>query len=1404
MNNDGYVDLVTSDGENNLDVYYSTLSKVNLLSTVYTPTGSNFSMDYSLSECSQKSPSRNWQLASVAMYDGHTGDGASNTLTTFEYTNPYYDRFERTSFGCENVITRSHDTRNNNAVYRTVTEAYHNTDYLFKGIKKYEVLKDASGKKYVETVYTYKHKRISTGEEVPDSMLRCFGDYYPAISVEDKYFYEGEANYSIHAQKRYTHGKFGNVVEYQNLGDTADASDNVKAVIMYDSIPSIHVMALAKNISVYYGSDLLRSRNADYDNMGRLTSITLNHDGETTVSTYAYNNDGNIATVTQPEDYNGDRKVINIVYDTILKTYPISVTDESSFSSSTDYDYKFGKPLRTTDISGNYINYNYYPDGRLKSIVSPYEKENGIPYTIKFEYWDNHSHAWGDVDNVPWARTLHYDPANGNNLISTVLFSDGLGRAIQTKKKSVVNNITMMVVSGKVSYDAFGRADSTWYPITEGLNSDSIFNPNIDTQNPSITTYDVLDRAIVSVAPDQTTTNISYGFGSDKYGALRFKTSQTDALGNITQQFKDVRGLQTTLIDALNGYTSFIYSPLGELLSSTDPEENTTTHQYDQLGRKIQTTHPDAGTSNFVYDNANNLISMQTQNLINESKQINYVYRYNKLIEIHYPNYPQNDVYYEYGDHHAENNAGRIIKQQDASGVQTFEYGKLGELIKNIHTFVVPGGETYTFAMNWTYDSWNRIQEMTYPDGEVIKYTYNLGGQLNTVTGTKTTNSYNYINSIKSDKFGNRLKIEYGNGTYANYTYNPTTLRLSNLTSYNSQDEEMQNINYTYDDVSNITQINNSATAMSNGLGGSSVYNYSYDKLYRLYHAAGQWGNNNNFSLTMKYSASGNITNKTQYAQTTINGSAVTINYNRDYNYGGSQPHAITNINGGKLGFVWDANGNMTKYSNDAEKTHRTQCWDEENRLIAVKDEKYLSNYLYDAAGERVWKLGGKVQQMLINNEQTVDFVDMNENKTLYANPYMVVNDREYTKHYYIEGQRIASKIGGGLAPSVVPYTSRIQPLVANYDSIQSGLLNHCYSANSCADFLSETTSYGQSFLSIKKCADADYEEPDRYFYHSDHIGSSSFITDNKGKASQHLQYLPFGELFVEQRSTANYYTPYKFSGKEKDEETSYSYFGARYYMSDVSVWLSVDPMRDKYSNISPYAYCNWNPINLIDPNGMEWGEPGNDKKQASDTKTAQGFYNVAELYKKQFISDYDNKQEQINKLDVNSKNYKTNLAGLKEQQSEAMAGVTAMQGIMDDITAAGNDKNNWFTFNPQNEESINLGLSAKKDENGNVIYSIDYAKGKGYGQAFHELSHAGEVANGDAGAVFNGAKFDHYELKGNNNQYFSEKSAYTKQFFAGPLSMPNGPVNSSTGINKQYLMGIKNKNGTSVYTDIK
>ncbi len=120
---------------------------------------------------------------------------------------------------------------------------------------------------------------------------------------------------------------------------------------------------------------------------------------------------------------------------------------------------------------------------------------------------------------------------------------------------------------------------------------------------------------------------------------------------------------------------------------------------------------------------------------------------------------------------------------------------------------------------------------------------------------------------------------------------------------------------------------------------------------------------------------------------------------------------------------------------------------------------------------------------------------------------------------------------------------------------------------------------------SIKDLLNENQPEENRFFYHPDHLGSSSFITDADGEGYQHLQYLPFGETSVSQKISW-WSTPYQFTGKEKDAETGYNYFGARYYNSDLSIWLSVDAFLGKHPSLTPYNYCANNPIKYIDING--------------------------------------------------------------------------------------------------------------------------------------------------------------------------------------------------------------------------
>ena len=126
----------------------------------------------------------------------------------------------------------------------------------------------------------------------------------------------------------------------------------------------------------------------------------------------------------------------------------------------------------------------------------------------------------------------------------------------------------------------------------------------------------------------------------------------------------------------------------------------------------------------------------------------------------------------------------------------------------------------------------------------------------------------------------------------------------------------------------------------------------------------------------------------------------------------------------------------------------------------------------------------------------------------------------------------------------------------------------------------------------LVRAAKNNFQEGDAYekmlfYYHPDHLGSSSYITNLDGEVVQHIEYVPFGEVFVEERNNI-WNTPYLFNAKEFDEETGLYYYGARYYDPRVSLWISTDVAQGKYPNVSTYTYCLDNPIILIDSDGKD------------------------------------------------------------------------------------------------------------------------------------------------------------------------------------------------------------------------
>ncbi|MEE3485749.1 MAG: RHS repeat-associated core domain-containing protein, partial [Bacteroidales bacterium] len=144
-------------------------------------------------------------------------------------------------------------------------------------------------------------------------------------------------------------------------------------------------------------------------------------------------------------------------------------------------------------------------------------------------------------------------------------------------------------------------------------------------------------------------------------------------------------------------------------------------------------------------------------------------------------------------------------------------------------------------------------------------------------------------------------------------------------------------------------------------------------------------------------------------------------------------------------------------------------------------------------------------------------------------------------------------------------------------------------------------------------------------FYHPDHLGSTTVVTDLDGEVTQNVAYIPYGEVFVEQRN-GTWNTPYLFNAKELDEETGLYYYGARYLDPTGTRWLSVDPLFEKYVGMTPYGYCAGNPVRLVDVDGRDYDVYIDDENKTITISTT--YYTTTQDYESaQQSADYWNGQ---------------------------------------------------------------------------------------------------------------------------------------------------------------------------------
>ncbi len=723
--------------------------------------------------------------------------------------------------------------------------------------------------------------------------------------------------------------------------------------------------------------------------------------------------------------------------------------------------------------------------------------------------------------------------------------------------------------------------------------------------------------------------------------------------------------------------------------------------------------------------------------------------------------------------------------------------GKMGEVTKTRRTLIVPNQAIATYVTQWTYDSHNRLIEMIYPDEEKVTYSYNLGGLLEKVRGEKSY-GYDYITKLGYDKFEQRSYLKYCNGAETFYTYDDRR-RLSNL-AVNSGGASIMDNAYTFDAVSNVLSIANNASLPANSnAGGQMSHTYTYDGLYRLATATGTYtgadSKSASYTLSMGYDNMHRIKSKSQHLtqdNVQFNGS-LNVGYDLTYTYGSEagkkfQLESVKDVNyrteeipeGQQIenghSYTYDKNGNlvyvntnrvMTDGHRDNSVGERKLIWDEENRLLAVDDNGFVSNYWYDADGERTVKTSGESDQVYVNgvfsggSTNTAKF-------SLYVSPYLVANQGgRYTKHIYAGSQRIVSKVGDfasyGSDPRRIEYAgantdglsvdykskyaAQQQVIKDNYkffDVPYNGTDNDNYADGEgfCCNDGSMEAAIAQARKAQTRAVSRSFKDPDNYenlqfFYHPDHLGSSSFITNLEGEVVQHIEYVPFGEVFIEERNNV-WNTPYLFNAKELDEETGLYYYGVRYYDPRLSLWLSTDPMQEKYEALSSYAYCAGNPIRLIDPNGMEFTE-------------------ASEKHIDRLVSDIDKRQAQ-NNSDIVKKEAALAKGGLSDKKirnlnkdiSKLKANNASLEEVRTEIETL---RNSSQVYNVVRDNSLNVsgdifgfGAETRSGARYNVDTDMfDVLLGdNSLGLLAHELKHAYQFETGaySTGYLSNGAPF--------------------------------------------------------------
>jgi RHS repeat-associated protein len=500
---------------------------------------------------------------------------------------------------------------------------------------------------------------------------------------------------------------------------------------------------------------------------------------------------------------------------------------------------------------------------------------------------------------------------------------------------------------------------------------------------------------------------------------------------------------------------------------------------------------------------------------------------------------------------------------------------------------VNPPLEKEIFTSSSNFDALNRPVTLTTPDNSVVRPGYNEANLLESMEvnlrGAATPTDF--VTNIDYDVKGQRVMIEYGNNVRTAYEYDPQTFRLIGLKTTRAparndlaaqvfkDQTTVQDLRYTYDPAGNITRITDAAmiTVFDNGEEIEPVCDYTYDALYRLIEASG----------------------REHIGQTAFNFNPPDGNF-RDYPFAGSNAHPndLQALRNYTERYEYDSVGNFEQLIHQATNGNwaRGYAYNDASLIEPTAESNRLSSTTIGQSTETyIHDVHGNMTRMPHLPLMHWDYKDQ-----LQATSQQTVNGGTPETTYYVYdagGERVrkVAERQAGAGQSPVRIRERIY---------LGGFEIYREFSGSTATLERETLHImnGGHRIAVVESKTRDVDAPantlpntlTRYQF-DNHLGSACLELDDGGAMISYEEYYPYGSTSYQAgRSAAEVSLKrYRYTRKERDEETGLYYHGARYYAPWLGRWTSCDPLRTA-DGLELYVYARNNPLIFSDADGMQ------------------------------------------------------------------------------------------------------------------------------------------------------------------------------------------------------------------------